>query len=289
MSLRAVLVVVPFAAVVSVLACTTGGADPSTSPETDDPGNANMPDPADPTGPSPSTPPGAPPSSTPAPPSTSPNGPTCTSSDDCPNWYCECASGPPVNSRHCTNGRCEDAPTACPRACKSFNTCWTGKAGGGWDGGSNAGPNDCTPPAKPPADAGTASCNDGTSYTDLGKACLNGSTCQSGQCWGVSPSFQCTKRCTSSDQCPKNWKCTPTANNFSVCMQGTLASGSLSSNAGCAQVSFTDLGGGCVTPTDCQSYICLSSTYCSKRCEVDADCPATWTCKTGQSFKFCVK
>ncbi|MCA3016738.1 MAG: hypothetical protein INH41_30510, partial [Myxococcaceae bacterium] len=27
--------------------------------------------------------------------------PACSTSDDCPTWFCECQSGPPVNSRRC--------------------------------------------------------------------------------------------------------------------------------------------------------------------------------------------
>jgi hypothetical protein len=61
-----------------------------------------------------------------------PAGPTCKTPDDCPYWYCECSSGPPVNTRHCTNGVCEDAATACPDSCAAFGETWTGSAGGGF-------------------------------------------------------------------------------------------------------------------------------------------------------------
>ena len=215
------------------------------------------------------------------------NAPSCKAPEDCPYWYCECESGPPLNTRHCTNGRCEDGRQACPTSCKSFKTCWTGRAKGGWDGGSNAGPNECNPPIPPEAGTG---CGDATSFTDIGKACAGNAQCQSGQCWGVSPSFLCTKRCTTASQCPANWKCVKNGDGFDICMQGNVgATGSPSTNTGCGQVAFTDLGMRCTTPTNCQSSICLGSSYCSRRCEASADCPAGWSCTTGATFKYCTR
>lgn len=216
--------------------------------------------------------------------------PTCKVSEDCPNWFCECEKGPPVNTRHCTNGRCENAAVACPKSCKSFGTCWTGQAGGGWDGGTNSGPNECKAPAL--ADAGTKNgCGDNTAFTDLGKACTGGTQCQSGQCYGLSPSFVCTKRCTTEQECPKDWKCATNGDGFKTCAQGDKsATGPLSTNASCAQVSFTDLGGACSIPQHCQSFICINQgSYCSRRCKVAADCPSGWTCTTGTNMKFCTK
>ncbi len=83
------------------------------------------------------------PGSSTSPPTTTSNAPSCQNEDGCPNWFCECEEGPPVNTRHCTNGRCEDAAVACPKSCKAFGTCWIGQAGGGWQGGTNSGPSDC--------------------------------------------------------------------------------------------------------------------------------------------------
>jgi len=214
--------------------------------------------------------------------------PSCANPEACPYWYCDCGEGPPINTRHCTNGKCEDARTACPSSCKSFKTCWTGHASGGWDGGTNAGPDECHPTV--PAEAGTG-CGDATSFTDIGKACANGPQCQSGQCYGVSPSFLCTKRCTTASHCPLHWKCEKNGDGFQVCMQGGLSTtGSVpSTNAACGQVGFTDLGQACSGPANCQSSICLGSSLCSRRCEVAADCPAGWSCTTGANFKFCTK
>lgn len=39
--------------------------------------------------------------------------PACSEGADCPNWYCDCASGP-VNSAKCVQGRCLNAAEACP-------------------------------------------------------------------------------------------------------------------------------------------------------------------------------
>src|SRR5262245_34075549 len=51
-----------------------------------------------------------------------PSAPPCDTEDDCPYWYFYCASGPPVNTAHCTNDRCETAAVACPKSCAGFGT-----------------------------------------------------------------------------------------------------------------------------------------------------------------------
>lgn len=76
----------------------------------------------------------------------------CVEAEDCStHWWCECAEGPPVNTRHCLNGRCAHATEICASTCESFGTTWTGVygqnptsnddsgsgGGGGNDGGSN--------------------------------------------------------------------------------------------------------------------------------------------------------
>lgn len=217
------------------------------------------------------------------------SGPTCGEGNDCPNWYCECQSGPPVNAAHCTNARCEDASEACPKACADFGTCWLGTAGGGWDGGTNAGETTCGNSST--VDAATSGCADGTSFTDLGKTCSGGTSCQSGLCFGVSPSFLCTKRCSTANDCPASWACVAAAGeSFSICMEGSLSgSGAASTNLSCSQAQFSDVGAACNDPTDCQSWICIGSSYCSKRCDTDADCPSGDTCHTGPGFKYCIK
>lgn len=209
--------------------------------------------------------------------SVTPDGaPVCAGSADCPNWVCECGSGPPVNSRRCVNGRCLDAPQGCPAACEGFGTCWTGYAEGGWDGGSNAGPNLCrsTTPDAGPVDAGPPpGCGDGTSFADLGKACVYGTECASTLCYG-NPSYSlvCTKRCDDESNCPSAWKCVRNAQGFDICMIGDPISSPVSQNTGCAQVSFSDVGESCSRAADCQSKICMNAGYCSRRCETSAEC-----------------
>ena len=48
----------------------------------------------------------------------------CRAPRDCPNIPCECVEGPPVNTQHCTNQRCEEDWEACPTACENFGTRW---------------------------------------------------------------------------------------------------------------------------------------------------------------------
>jgi hypothetical protein len=226
--------------------------------------------------------------------------PTCSLSTDCPYWYCECRSGPPVNSRRCVNNVCQNAAQGCPAACENFQTCWTGYAEGGWDGGTNVGPNACrsAPDAGTPHDAGTPvdagpapSCGDGTSFTDLGKACTYGTECLSSLCYGTpSYSLVCTKRCTSASTCPSGWKCLPNSNGFNICMIGSPTSSTVSTNTGCAQVSFSDVGQSCTAHNQCQSQICMNAGYCSRRCESSADCGSLHCGDVnGGVFKACLR
>lgn len=203
--------------------------------------------------------------------------PRCDVADDCPNWFCNCKVGPPVNTRHCTNHVCEDAAQACPASCAAFSTCWLGTAGGGFTQGSNAGPSTCA--------SGTGG-GSGSSCTqnDLGEACKTNSECQSGLCFGASPSFMCTKGCTQANDCPYNWKCVPTSAGGSVCMSGVSGSATASTSHTCSVASYPDVGAPCTS--SCASGFCTGNA-CTRRCDVSSDCPAPWRCIEGTSFKFC--
>lgn len=212
--------------------------------------------------------------------------PTCVAGTDCPYWYCNCQSGPPVNSQRCVNNRCQDAAQSCGSACAGFNTCWLGTAGGGFTGGSNSGPSTCAGTGGGTG-GGTATGGGGGSascaFTDLGKGCTLGSDCQSNLCFGLSPSFICTRACVSANDCPLNWTCDATTSGGKVCMSGKT-SGTPSASNVCVDFTYTDIGGPC---TNCQSKYCIGSA-CTRRCDVNADCPSPWTCKTGSdSFKSC--
>lgn len=50
----------------------------------------------------------------------------CTAPEDCPVWACECAAGPPVNSRACRNKVCALPTEICDEYCQAFGTTWTG-------------------------------------------------------------------------------------------------------------------------------------------------------------------
>ncbi|MCU0698860.1 MAG: hypothetical protein MUC96_20345 [Myxococcaceae bacterium] len=210
--------------------------------------------------------------------SSSSSAPACSTSDDCPTWFCECQSGPPVNSRRCVNNRCQDGAQACPGACAGFGTCWRGLSSGGFPGGSNAGPSTCGG-ASTGSGGGTAQT---CSVTDLGKNCSAGTECQSGLCFGASPSFICTKACTSANDCPFDWVCESTSQGGRVCMSGREGASRSTANA-CRPVAHPDVGGPCVA--SCSGGHCVGNT-CTHRCNSAAECPAGWTC-SGTSFKSC--
>lgn len=207
------------------------------------------------------------------------NAPFCSTSDDCPNWFCECRSGPPVNSRRCVNNRCQDGAQACPGACAGFGTCWLGVSSGGFVGGSNAGPSTCSGTGGGTAGGGTAQT---CSVTDLGKDCSLGTDCQSGLCFGTSPSFICTKACTTANDCPLDWICESTSSGGRVCMSGREGTPRSTANV-CRSVSYPDVGGPCVA--SCTGGHCVNNT-CTHRCNSVAECPQGWTC-SGSPFKSC--
>lgn len=207
--------------------------------------------------------------------------PFCSVGEDCPNVVCECRSGPPVNSRRCVNNRCLDGAQACPGACAGFGTCWLGISSGGFVGGSNAGPSTCSG-----AGGGTASTGGGSAQTcsvsDLGKDCSVGTQCQSGLCFGTSPSFICTKACTTVNDCPLDWICEATSSGGRVCMSGREGTPRSTANV-CRAIAHPDVGGPCVA--SCSGGHCVSNT-CTHRCNSVAECPQGWTC-SGTPFKSC--
>jgi hypothetical protein len=225
--------------------------------------------------------------------------PSCQSPNDCPYWYCECQSGPPVNSAKCINNRCLNAAEACPSSCAAFGTCWEGYATGGWDGGTNVGPSTCTTKVTPDAgtpDAGKpdAGCGDGTSFTDVGNGCSGtGASCASKLCYGIGVFKYCTKRCDDEDNCPLGWKCELNSDGFKICTAGTVTSTPISHNAACGQVGFTDLGQTCGANSHCQSGACIlkfdqSAYVCVQMCNLEEQCPGSSTCSQVYSdLKLC--
>jgi hypothetical protein len=201
--------------------------------------------------------------------------PRCSTGDECPSWYCDCRTGPPVNSQRCVNNRCQDGAQACPGACAGFGTCWLGVSSGGFPGGNNVGPSTCSPGTG----GGTAQT---CSVTDLGKNCSAGSECQSGLCFGISPSFICTRSCTTANDCPFDWICEATTQGGRVCMSGREGT-SRSTSRVCRSVSYPDVGGPCVT--SCSGGHCVANT-CTHRCNSAAECPTGWTC-AGTPFTSC--
>lgn len=214
--------------------------------------------------------------------------PTCDVGDDCPTWFCECAEGPPVNTRHCTNDVCEDAPQACPRACANFGTCWLGIASGGFDEGSNSGVSTCTTEPDPDDVGG---CADGATFNDVGKPCTSGHACESRLCFGRTANAICTKRCEIADDCPAGWHCIDTSDGYQVCMIGGEPDGHASTNDACDAVTYTDVGDYCTSAGACQSGICLTGNYCSARCSSERDCPSSWSCvlSSGDGIRYCVR
>jgi hypothetical protein len=202
--------------------------------------------------------------------------PTCNVAEDCPYWFCECASGPPLNSRPCVNNVCLDGAQSCGDACAGFDSCWLGTSGGGFPQGSHNGPNTCS-------GTGGGSAGSSCAETDLGKGCTVGSDCQSGMCFGVSPSFLCTKSCTTANDCPENWACGPTTGGGSVCMTG-ISTTPKSTNSLCHAFFIGDVGNAC---SNCESGFCTSNE-CTKRCDVSVDCPSGWSCGSGGSFNMCI-
>jgi hypothetical protein len=70
---------------------------------------------------------------------------------------------------------------------------------------------------------------------------------------------------------------------------------SVSTNAACQQVAFTDIGMPCQVGTDCQSHICFGNNatgfFCSRRCNDDSLCVSGLKCVTSDSdsARFCEK
>jgi hypothetical protein len=98
-----------------VLACSSGGGD-------------------DKGGPDPSISPGSQtaPEMTVAPADPAPTGKACVTYDDCDYYYCRCNDNAVVNSRVCSQGRCQAASAHCDTACNYFNhDGWSGVYGGG--------------------------------------------------------------------------------------------------------------------------------------------------------------
>jgi hypothetical protein len=209
--------------------------------------------------------------------------PSCTVAEDCPNWACDCRSGPPVNSRRCVNNRCQDAAQSCGSACAGFNTCWVGTSTGGFVGGHNSGSSTCSAGGGAGGGSGGGGGSAVCGFSDLGKGCATGSTCQSGLCFGSSPSYICTRGCVSANDCPRNWTCDTTTSGGKVCMTGKT-SGTQSTSSVCSSFPFTDVGAPC---SSCASQYCIGNA-CTHRCDVDSDCPSPWKCSTGSdSFKSC--
>src|SRR6185436_17037298 len=90
--------------------------------------------------------------------------------------------------------------------------------------------------------SGSTGCGDGTSYTDLGSACLAPSDCQASSCVGTSQHSFCSKSCVTSENCPKGWVCGQLAGESAkACLIGDLSKTSpQSTNASCADRVFTD-------------------------------------------------
>ena len=121
-------------------------------------------------------------------------------------------------------------------------------------------------------------------FSDLGKGCALGSDCQSNLCFGLTPSFICTRACTTTNDCPLNWTCDAATGGGKVCMSGKT-SGTPSTSSVCRSVTYSDIGGPCTS--NCLSKYCVGNA-CTRRCDVNSDCGSSWTCSAGSdSFKSC--
>ncbi|MFO0669476.1 MAG: hypothetical protein U0235_07610 [Polyangiaceae bacterium] len=122
---------------------------------------------------------------------------TCKVADDCGNWFCDCSSGPPVNSRSCTNGYCLDAAHTCPKACQDFGVTWAGTAGGGPTKRSTNSGSSTSDPS--PRDSQVCAAN--ADCPELDCSCTDGFTKQS---YTVQKCAASTKTCVTAkaDACP---------------------------------------------------------------------------------------
>lgn len=241
---------------------------------------------------------------------TEPLGPSCQKAEDCPNWFCECSDGKPVNARTCNDNHCASAADSCPRACGAFGATWTGSATGGWksgsssSGGSSSGGSSSGSTSGGTSSGGSTSggpsngCLDGTSYTDLGTSCLGPSECSAAQCIGTQQHAFCTKTCTTSENCPLAWVCAAVSGVTSkVCVVGDPNKTTpKSTNAACKARAFADVGKPCTSYTQCDTELCggsasATSRVCTKRCNDASECPAGMSCFTGSgdTFKSCRK
>ncbi|MBL8956403.1 MAG: hypothetical protein JNK82_36855 [Myxococcaceae bacterium] len=214
--------------------------------------------------------------------------PACDAGEACPAWQCECGVGS-ASARACVSKRCAVAADVCRSACADAGTCWQGRAKGGWPNGNSVGQTVCM-------GGGAAACGD-RDFNDLGKACLQNAECASGLCLGNAASFICAKTCTKAAECPTGWVCGVSTAGSDTCFIGAPGHEGLavSTNAGCQQVAFSDIGKVCQFGTDCESRICFGSGaagyFCSRRCNDDSLCASGFRCVTSQNdgAKFCEK
>lgn len=231
-----------------------------------------------------------------------PSGPSCQKAEDCPNWFCDCSDGKPVNARTCNNNHCAPAAESCPKACSAFGGTWTGTATGGWTSGSSSSSGGSSSGGSSSGGSSSGSpsngCLDGSSHADLGSSCLDPSECSGAQCIGTQQHAFCTKTCASSENCPLNWVCAAVNGAVSkVCLVGDPNKTTpKSTNAACKARTFADLGKPCTSYAQCDTELCggsaaTSARVCTKRCNDVSECPAGYSCftGTGDTFKSCRK